>query len=119
MVIVYASRTGNVRRFVSNIRRYECYSISEYDKTLGKYVLITYTTGFGEAPEEVKQFLTEHGENMVAVAASGNRNWGLAFCKSADTISEQYNVPVLHKFEMSGLQRDAEIIEKEMDRFEC
>lgn len=112
MLIVFASRTGNVRRLVSNIQRYEVCHISEYDKTLGAYVLITYTTGFGEVPAEVQKFLDENAENMKAVIASGNRNWGRAFCRSADTISRKYNVPVLHKFEMAGSERDVEIIEE-------
>ena len=39
------------------------------------------------------------------VAASGNRNWGLNFAKAGRTISEEYNVPLLMKFELHGKQK--------------
>ncbi len=40
------------------------------------------------------------------MAASGNRNWGLNFAKAGRTISEEYNVPLLMKFELHGKNKD-------------
>ena len=37
----------------------------------------------------------------LAVAASGNRNWGQNFAKAGHTISEEYKVPLM-KFEVQG-----------------
>ena len=46
------------------------------------------------------------------MAASGNRNWGLNFAKAGRTISEEYNVPLLMKFELHGKQRRYEFKNK-------
>lgn len=43
---------------------------------------------------------------LQAVAASGNRNWGQNFAKAGRTISEEYNVPLLMKFEVQGTNND-------------
>ena len=48
--------------------------------------------------------------------ASGNRNWGERFAKSADLISERYQVPVVAKFELSGTKKDAEDFKQEVSR---
>jgi protein involved in ribonucleotide reduction len=47
-------------------------------------------------------------EDDASVSASGNRNWGASFAKSADTISSLYDVPVITKFELSGTGRDVD-----------
>jgi protein involved in ribonucleotide reduction len=74
---------------------------------MGKFVLITYTNGFGAVPQEVQEFLGKHNHNLVGVSASGNKNWGKdLFAKSGDKISQQYNIPLLHKFELSGTDND-------------
>lgn len=38
------------------------------------------------------------------------------FAKSADTISKQYQVPILHTFELSGTKRDVELFTQEVER---
>ena len=53
MIIVYASKTHNVERFCKKIKRYESVRVEDYDPSMGEYVLITYTTGFGEAPTAI------------------------------------------------------------------
>ena len=70
------------------------------------FVLVTYTTGFGQVPHKVDQFLQENHNMLRGVSASGNRNWGSGFAKSADTIAQTYNVPVITKFELSGTNQD-------------
>ena len=57
-------------------------------------------------PQLVEDFLTKNNKYLRGVAASGNRNWGDMFAKSADVISDKYNVPVLMKFELSGTIND-------------
>lgn len=115
MLLLYASRTGNVRRFVSKL---DFPSIPLTDDLVVNepYVLITYTDKFGEVPEPVRMFLEQtNGEFLKGVAASGNRNWGKFFAKSADAISQQYHVPVLHKFEIAGMKKDIEIFKKKVE----
>ncbi|PFF51954.1 MULTISPECIES: class Ib ribonucleoside-diphosphate reductase assembly flavoprotein NrdI [Bacillus cereus group] len=108
MLIVYASKTGNVKRFVGKTGL-ETVQISEELMVNEKCVLITYTTGFGAVPEEVSAFMKKNSKNVVGVVASGNRNWGDMFGASADKISKQYGMPVLMKFEMSGTNNDVEL----------
>lgn len=72
------------------------------------FVLVTFTTGLGLVPSTTNDFLNLSGENMVGVASSGNRNWK-TFAKAAEIISEQYKVPVIHRFELSGTNRDVDI----------
>lgn len=107
MLIAYDSKTGNVRRFVHKIDLPHV----EIDPELvldEPFILITYTTGFGQVPEKVSAFLKRNHSLLRGVSASGNRNWGASFAKSADTIATTYGVPVISKFELSGTGRDVE-----------
>ena len=113
MLIAYDSKTGNVRRFVNKLAMPSVQI--EDDMTLDEpFVLVTYTTGFGQAPDKVMKFLSRNSSRMVGVSASGNRNWGEGFARSADRISAMYGVPVLCKFELSGTTRDVETFVKEV-----
>ncbi|MFC4776754.1 class Ib ribonucleoside-diphosphate reductase assembly flavoprotein NrdI [Paenibacillus sp. GCM10023252] len=107
MLVVYDSKTGNVKRFVNKLNM-RSVPIEESESVDEPFVLITYTTGFGQVPEKVASFLRNNHGMMRGVSASGNRNWGAGFAKSADTIAQQYDVPVLLKFELSGTSQDTE-----------
>lgn len=74
------------------------------------YVLITYTTGFGKVPKSVEEFLKSNHRQLQGVVVSGNRNWGALFANAGDLISEQYNVPLLYKFEISGNENDVKLL---------
>ncbi|MDY8021104.1 class Ib ribonucleoside-diphosphate reductase assembly flavoprotein NrdI [Paenibacillus polymyxa] len=107
MLIVYDSLTGNVERFVKklgmrNIKINNGLIVDE------PFVLITYTTGFGEVPKRVAEFLAQNHSYLVAVTSSGNRNWGEKFGLAADKISERYKVKKLSKFELSGNESEIE-----------
>jgi protein involved in ribonucleotide reduction len=120
MYIVYSSMTGQVERFVNKIKAYPVLHIDEYDESLGSFILITYTTNFGEAPQEVQEFLKEHHPNMMGVCASGKQSWKLfgTYCKSADVIHEQYGVPILLKFEMAGSEEDVKQLLERIENIE-
>lgn len=115
MLIVYDSMTGNVKRFISKLRL-PAVQIQNQMKIDEPFVLITYTTGFGQIPDKVSSFLEKNSKYLIGVAASGNRNWGDRFAKSADLISECYNVPVISKFELSGTKNDVAYFEQEVSR---
>lgn len=76
------------------------------------FILVTYTTDFGCIPDTTKKFLENNHRYMIGVAGSGNRNWGDVFAKSADKISIMYKVPIVHKFELAGLNKDVEIFKE-------
>lgn len=116
MIIAYDSKTGNVKRFINKLNTY--YEILKINKSLlinDKFVLVTFTTGFGEIPETTKEFLKYNHKNLVAVASSGNKNWGSNYGKAADIISNQYNVPLILKFELSGTKKDIKKFLLEVD----
>lgn len=114
MLIAYDSRTGNVRRFVRKLDA-ETVQIDDGLIVNQPFIAVTYTTGFGEVPKKVDDFLKVNGEHLVGVAASGNRNWGQSFARSADVIAERYGVPVICKFELSGTEQD---VKQFMERVE-
>ena len=115
LLIVYDSMTGNVKRFISKLKL-PAVQIQNQMTIDEPYVLITYTTGFGQIPEKVSSFLQKNSQHLVGVSASGNRNWGERFAKSADLISKAYNVPVISKFELSGTKSDVAYFEQEVSR---
>jgi protein involved in ribonucleotide reduction len=107
MLVVYDSKTGNVKRFINKLNM-RAVQIDEQQEVNEPFVLVTYTTGFGQVPERVNHFLETNHVMLRGVSASGNRNWGPGFAKSADTISSKYDVPVILKFELSGTNQDRE-----------
>lgn len=107
MLIAYDSRTGHVGKFVKKLNL-PAVRIDEAMEVDAPFVLVTYTTGRGQAPGKVLSFLQKNRSYLRGVAASGNRNWGDHFAGSADRVSELYGVPVLHKFELSGTDRDVQ-----------
>ena len=58
-MIVYASRTGNVRYIASKLKA-ECIEISEELKLTRPYLLITYTDGLGDIPAKVAHAAMYH-----------------------------------------------------------
>lgn len=107
MLIFYASKTGNVERFLKKTDIPEIVKINNGNEILAEdCILLTYTTGIGEMPEEVSAFVKNNHNKIKAVIGSGNKNWGSAFCSSAKMISEKYNIPNLMNFEMAGNTHD-------------
>lgn len=117
MIVVFDSKTGNVRRFCQRLSEMGVYSVflDDYDGQT-PYVFITFTTKFGQTPETSDRFMTLHSERCKGVVSSGNRNWGDFYAKAADNISESFGVPVLHKFELFGMKSDLEKVKKEVER---
>ncbi|ALS28180.1 class Ib ribonucleoside-diphosphate reductase assembly flavoprotein NrdI [Paenibacillus cisolokensis] len=107
MLIAYDSRTGNVRRFINKLN-VPAVQIEDGMTLDEPFVLVTYTTGFGQVPQKVQSFLKQNHRYLRGVSASGNKNWGERFAVSADAIATMYGVPVLGKFELSGTSRDVE-----------
>ncbi|WP_168120613.1 class Ib ribonucleoside-diphosphate reductase assembly flavoprotein NrdI [Paenibacillus sp. HB172176] len=118
MLVVYDSKTGNVKRFINKLNM-RSMPIDERPEVDEPFVLVTYTTGFGQVPEKVSSFLQSNHRMLRGVSASGNRNWGPGFAKSADTIANLYDVPVLLKFELSGTSQDTQYFVERMRSIEA
>lgn len=111
MVIAYYSKTGKVRSFTKKLegKGFICKDIMENHIIEDDFILITPTYGLGSVPKEVELFLRDNSTRMIAVASSGNRVWGNhVFAKSGETISKQYNVPLLHQFQSQGFNSDVD-----------
>lgn len=108
MKIYYTTITGNIERFLRK-SEFSAEKISKETRATEPFILVTNTIGFGRPPGNVQRFAARNSDYLVGVAASGNRNWGAMYAKAADYISDQYNVPVLLKFELSGTDEDIDI----------
>lgn len=118
MLIVFASRTGNVRRFM-NKTGFEAVQLTKDLIVNEPFLLVTYTDKMGAVPGEVASFLENNSQYLRGVAASGNRNWGKLFANSADIISALYSVPIILKFEMAGTKIEVDLFVKEVAEFEA
>jgi len=117
MKIVYASRTGNVQSFIEKTGFKDLLEISSGNEIVeDQYVLVTYTDGYGEVPQEVNDFLENNASLLVAVAASGDKGYGEAYCQSADVISNTYNVPIILKFEFDGTEEEVSKFVEEVNK---
>lgn len=117
MLIVYDSMTGNVEKFVEKLQmKY----IKIYDELVVNedFVIITYTTGFGEVPKSVSDFLSRNHQHLRGVASSGNKNWGDSFGLAADKIAQVYDVPIILKFELRGTKGDTTIFREKVASLE-
>lgn len=114
--LYYDSRTGNVDRFISKVTQITGWTatrIQEDTVATKQGHLVTFTTNFGKIPEKTLAFMEKYNHLIDSVTSSGNRNWGRNFGVAADKISENYNIPLAMKFELSGTLVDInEFIEK-------
>lgn len=111
-MIVYASRTGNVRYIASKLEG-DPIEISD-DLILNKpYLLFTYTDGLGEIPAEVTRFLNQNAGFCKGVVVSGNSNFGhTLFGGAGDKITATYQIPLVRKLDLRGYKADYEAIQK-------
>lgn len=108
MLIVYASSmVGNTRSFAEKLDM-GAVDIDGIIEVTEPYILITSTVGQGEVPNKVKEFLkNESNKNYLrGVASSGNRVFQSNYGKSADIISQSFEVPIVLKFELKGAKGD-------------
>ncbi|MFQ3610384.1 MAG: class Ib ribonucleoside-diphosphate reductase assembly flavoprotein NrdI [Fimbriimonadales bacterium] len=120
MLIAYASRTGNVARFVEKLPYQNRLRILTGTEQVDEpCIVITYTTGFGEVPKEVLEFARRNRAYIRGVASSGNRNWGANFAKAGVVLSQQLGVPLLHQFELAGWEKDVETLARAVARLEA
>lgn len=117
MLIAFDSKTGNVKRFITKLNM-DAIQITAETKINQPFILVTYTTGFGQAPVTTMEFLRRNAHFLRGIASSGNMNWGTRYGRAADIISHMYAVPILLKFELSGTSRDVEQFLKEVGRID-
>jgi len=97
--LVYHSATGVTKRIAESLGGIP---LSEY--TGGSYVLLFPSYGSprtgGYIPGAVRNFLADHGDGLIAVAGVGNLTFGSDFCLGARLLANEYEVPLVAKFDM-------------------
>ncbi|MDN8600625.1 class Ib ribonucleoside-diphosphate reductase assembly flavoprotein NrdI [Citrobacter sp. S2-9] len=73
----------------------------------------------GAVPQQVIRFLNdEHNRALIrGVIASGNRNFGEAYGRAGDVISQKCGVPCLYRFELMGTPGDIDKVRKGVNEF--
>ncbi|MGE7840613.1 class Ib ribonucleoside-diphosphate reductase assembly flavoprotein NrdI [Lysinibacillus sp. NPDC093712] len=115
-MIIYSSRTGNVRYITTKLESIDCLDIKDIETVDSNFIIFTYTDGLGNIPKAVDEFMINNYQNCKGVIASGNSNFGVnVFCASADKINEKYGIPVIHKIELRGFEKDYKFIKEQYD----
>jgi len=112
MIVYFSSTSEFTRKFVERLDspavRIPLHEVLLTDEP---FVLVTPTYGAGGkgfVPKQVIKFLNieQNRKNIRGVIASGNTNFGEDYCKAGQIISAKCNVPLLYRFELSGLNED-------------
>lgn len=110
MIVIYDSLTGQTKRFAERLGL-EAINISDFDFDRKEEVLLcTRSHGFGKIPDTTLNFLKAWKHKVVAVAVSGNRNWGANYGAAGDKIEKQFKIPLIRKFEGPGFPEDREYV---------
>jgi len=106
-MIIYTSRTGNVRYIVSKLIGIKSLEIDNVQVVDCDYILFTYTDGLGKVPLKVESFMKKHQQYCKGVICSGNSNFGEdLFCRAGDILSNQYDIPLISKVDLRGFEKD-------------
>lgn len=121
MFLVYMSLTGNVENFVERVG-YDSFRITESNpyKEMKEDYIIVIPTYVGYVNYDVEAFI-EYKDNLkhlVGFASSGNLNFNDLYCINAIELSEQYNKPLIMKFEYMGTDYDVEKFKEEVLKIE-
>ena len=120
-VVYFSSASENTARFIENCHLPEAglnvYRIPLRPKSAPlvvnePFVIVVPTYGGGDIskalPPQVRRFLNDRGNRRLlrGVIASGNTNFGDAFCAAGDVIAAKCHVPFLYSFELTGTPED-------------
>ncbi len=126
LLVYFSSQSENTHRFIQRLafpaRRIplddaQTFSVSE------PFILLTPTYGGGGAkgavPRQVIRFLNDECNRawLRGVIASGNTNFGEAYCLAGDIIAKKCAVPVLYRFELLGTAQDIDNVRKGVSKF--
>ena len=123
----FSSASENTHRFVGKLgfrgvriplrRRDEPLTVDE------EYVLVVPTYGGGSVkgavPKQVIKFLNDSRNRSLCrgVIASGNTNFGEAYCLAGDIIASKLNVPLLYRYELLGTPTDVVRVKEGLEDF--
>ena len=127
LLVYFSSTSENTHRFVSKIgfpavriplRR------ADPPRTVDEeYVLVVPTYGGGSVkgavPKQVIAFLNNPDNRALCrgVIASGNTNFGQAYCLAGDIIASKLGVPFLYRYELLGTPTDVARVKEGLEDF--
>ena len=112
-MIIYASRTGNVRFIINQKLNLPSKELREDEIVNEDFIIFTYTDKLGELPEKVDKFMKLNHPLCKGVIASGNKNFGkYNFCRAADILNELYGIEIIDKLDLRGNDSNYEKIKK-------
>ena len=123
---VFYSQTGQTKKFVNKIEGYEKIEITpdhfEIEMT-ESFILVmpSYETNVHPIVIDTAADFLETANNInycKGLFGGGNRNFGELFCITAKTLSEEYEIPMLHAFEFQGSPLDVKKMEEELLKIE-
>ena len=131
-VVYFSSASQNTARFIANCRLQD-EGINVYRiplrpndpelKVNEPYIIVVPTYGGGKAnkavPFQVKKFLNNPDNRAYAraVIASGNANFGEAFCEAGYIISAKCKIPFIYYFELLGTSEDVRKVRRGVTDF--
>ena len=127
LLVYFSSASENTHRFVGRLgyrsariprrRRDEPLTVGE------GYVLFVPTYGGGSVrgavPKQVIAFLNDPRNRSLCrgVIASGNTNFGEAYCLAGDIIASKLGVPFLYRYELLGTPTDVARVRQGLEDF--
>lgn len=124
-VVYFSSASGNTARFIAGcdlpaegitVYRIPLRPAEGTLEVREPYVIVVPTYGGGDAakalPPQVRRFLNDRANRrfLRGVIASGNTNFGDAYCAAGDIISRRCHVPFLYGFELTGTPEDTHTV---------
>jgi len=120
-VVYFSNHSKNTHRFVEKLgvdaHRIPVMPSEGPLAVSAPYVLVvpTYGGGRGESavPKQVIKFLNEPANRALirGVVATGNTNFGAAYCLAGEIIARKCEVPLLYRLELLGTDEDVAYVQ--------
>ena len=127
LLVYFSSTSENTHRFVSKLGFPTArIPLRRTDPPLTvdeEYVLVVPTYGGGSVkgavPKQVIAFLNNPDNRALCrgVIASGNTNFGQAYCLAGDIIASKLGVPFLYRYELLGTPTDVSRVKEGLEDF--
>ena len=127
LLVYFSSTSENTHRFVGKLgfpaARIPLRRTDPPLRVDEDYVLVVPTYGGGSVkgavPKQVIAFLNNPDNRALCrgVIASGNTNFGRAYCLAGDIIAGKLGVPFLYRYELLGTPTDVARVKEGMEHF--
>ena len=127
LLVYFSSTSENTHRFVGKLgfpaARIPLRRTDPPLRVDEEYILVVPTYGGGSVkgavPKQVIAFLNNPDNRALCrgVIASGNTNFGRAYCLAGDIIAGKLGVPFLYRYELLGTPTDVARVKEGLEHF--